>query len=420
MSADHGSKLVGVGHAPPRTTMDFATHADAVSRALRRAARQARAPQSILSGGSVVRKSDRLLRIGLWASFVLIVLIPLVGASVYWSRIASDQYATETKFALRTGEGASLGNLGGLLGIALSQQAQDTQIVANYILSRSTVERLEQAGLFRPAYANAAADYFSRLKDDASIEEAEKFWRKHVDVSIETISGILTVNVRAFTSKDSLAIMQDVVSGAENLVNDLSSRARRDALEQAQAELKRSEARMQDATVALRDARNKLGVLDAGAAAEAISKLIGTLRVEYAKAEQDRNAQAGVSADAPQVRILNAKIASLKAQIDEYSKEIAGGSNDSMAVRLGSLSKLQVDLDLARQLYAQASLAYESARVDASTRTTYFASFMPPTPAQSSVYPKRWLQWSLIVGPCLAAWLALVSLAVVIRDNMAK
>src|SRR5579863_8824562 len=62
--------------------------AAAISRALRRAARQARQPTSLIVGGGVpVRRGDRAFRIGVVASFVAIVLIPAFAAGVYWGLI---------------------------------------------------------------------------------------------------------------------------------------------------------------------------------------------------------------------------------------------------------------------------------------------------------------------------------------------
>ena len=67
----------------------------------------------------------------------------------------------------------------------------------------------------------------------------------------------------------------------------MSTRSRRDALAQAQSELKRAEQRLQTASAAMRDARDKEGVLDAGAAAEALNKVVTTLRLELSHLEQD-------------------------------------------------------------------------------------------------------------------------------------
>lgn len=62
-----------------------------------------------------------------------------------------------------------------------------------------------------------------------------------------------------------------------------------------------------------------------------------------------------------------ARIAAVAKQIDTYSRQIAsvqwvGGG--SMADRLGRLFRWRLELDLARQQYAQAAAVFQNARVD--------------------------------------------------------
>lgn len=411
--------------ASPEEARDVA---DSISRSLRRAARKARAPVGLISGGGGVRarRGDRAFRLAILASFIVCVVVPVVVESVYWGLIASRQFATETKFAIRAGQASPLDALGGLFGLGASQTAQDTQIIAEYIESRAMVQALDQALDLRRIYSRDDTDYFSRFDRDDPIEDLEKYWKKRVTVKIENLSGIVDVNVRAFTPQESLALGNKIISLSEALANDLTTRSRRDALAQSRSELERAEKRLQEATAAMRDARNAEHVLDAKAAAESIEKIVSVLRIEQAKIEQDLAAQPGVAADSPQVRIMRARIASIQNQIDEYSNRIASASGanrmtgGSLADRLGALSRKQVDLDLARQQYAQASAVYQNARVNLETQQAYLVTSMRPTLAQESTYPRRWWEWSIIVFPALLIWAVLVAIAFLVRDNMAK
>ena len=344
--------------------------------------------------------------------------------SVYWGLIATKQYTTEAKFALRSGEASPLDALGGVIGAPASQQMQDTQIIANYIKSRTMVEALNKALDLRRIYARPEVDYFSRLSRSDTIEDLVKYFRKRMDVSVEAVSGIVQIDIRAFTPEDSLALTNKAIELSEILVNDLSTRSRRDAFQLAQSELNRAEGRLRAATEQMREVRDTQGVLDASAAAEAITKVINVLRLELSHAEESIATQGGaVTPDAPQVRVLNARIKSLKIQIADYTRQIAGGSDvggDSMAQRLGALSRQQVELDLARQQYVLASANFESARVALETQTGYLASFLHPTLAEKSTYPRRGWEWSIVVFPALLIWMLLASLALVARDYMAK
>ncbi|MGO9389675.1 hypothetical protein [Rhodoblastus sp.] len=415
--------LATLDQKPPLTPVDAKAKTDAIARALRRAARQAQLPAPFISGGAGIRarKGDRAFRLGVIVSFILMVLCPFLGASIYWGLIASAQYATEAKFALRSSESSGSSALSGFAGLGLSSQAQDAQILVDSIRSRRIVEALDRdVGLYR-AYGGDDIDYFSRLKRDGPVEELEKYWRKRVDVNIETSSGIITLNVRAFNPQDSVAIAKKVIELSEALVNDISTRPRQDSFNQARAELTRAEKNLKRTTEAMRDERNAEGVLDASASAESLGKLVTTLRLQLSQAEADLAAQGAEAArDSPQAHVLHSRIASLKAQIAAYSHMIAGGDGENMAAHAGALSNLQVDLDLARQQYAQAAAVFENARVDLDTQHDYLVSFLPPTLAEKSTYPRRWWQWSIIVLPSLLLWSFLVGLAFLVRDHMAK
>lgn len=391
-----------------------------ISQALKRAANRSRAPVSIVSGGAYAsRPGDLLLRRGIAASFALIVILPLLAASYYWGVMARPQYVTEAKFALQSSDSPSFQTLG--VSTQEGKQIQEAQVVVRYILGRSMVETLDGALDLRSKFAQG--DYFSRFDPADSIEALEKYWKKRVDASVDLMSGIVSVHIRAFTPADSLAIAQKVVDLAERLVNDMSTRTRRDAVAQSQTELTRAETRLKAATAAMRDARNREGVLDAPAAAEAINKVLTQLRLELATTEENLDAlrASAPTLTSPQMRLLTARSESLKKQIASYSAEIAGKDNrDALANRASMLSAPEVDLRFAEQQYASAASAYETARIDLERQRTYLALFLRPTLAQKAVYPRRWLEWSIIVGPAILSWAVLVALVLMARDHMAK
>ena len=320
----------------PLSPQDASFKAKSISRALRRAANKSRAPTSVIAGGGgfQARRGDRAFRLGVLASFAAFVIAPFLVASIYWGLIASKQYVTETKFALRAGEASSLDLLsGGAMGSQASQQMQDAQVLVNFIRSRSMVEALDRKVGLRAMFSRSGVDYFSSFDPEDSVEELEKYWKRRIDASIDMMSGIISVNVRAFTPRDSLAIAQNVTDLSERLVNELSTRSRRDALAQARTELTRAEEQLKNATGSMRDARNTEGVLDAPAAAEAINKLITTLRLELAQTQEDLALHSdSATSDSPQARLLTARVQSLKSQIDEYSTQIAGGGERGRAL----------------------------------------------------------------------------------------
>ena len=415
MVADAGSHLL----APADRD-----RAVAIATALRRAARKSRVPVMSISGGGGfrARKSDKLFWAGVIISFLLLAAAPILVVSVYFGLYASDQFASETRLALRTGETSVLDGFAGISGLAASQQAQDTQIVANYIMSREMIDRVDEKLDLRRIFSRPDADWWARFDASKSVEDLEKYWRYRIEPSLDGNLAIITLHARAFTPQDALALITTIVEIAEDKVNSLAERVRDDALRDSRAELVRAEARLVEAEMDLRDERNKAGVIQGEATSRAIDQVLIALRVELAKMQRDLAVMSkSLRADAPQVRILKRQIENVNAQIVEYMSQIGNPSSNgsaTLADRMAPLSHRQSQLEIAQKLYASAAVNYESARVDSETKHGYVIPFMKPTLAQKSVYPRRWLNWSLITLPALLIWALLIGLALLVRDHM--
>ncbi len=406
-------------------TDDGRARAVAVAAALRRAARQSRAPVGFVSGGGGfrARRGDRLFWRGMIAGFVALIVAPIVGASLYFGLIASDQYVTQTQFSLRSGESSVLDSLSGVAGLAASQQNLDSQIIVNYIPSRGMVDKLDQELDLRRIYSRDDVDWFSRFNPTRSVEYLEKYWDSRVNASIDVQSSVINVSVRAFTAQDSLALANAIVQNCESLVNNMMARVRESTLNVSKAELDRAETTLVKATDDLRDAQNKQGVIDPEIAAKAIQKIIEPMQLQLAKLlQQSAVVTRSMSPESPQVRILNTQIENIKAQIVKLQSSIANSqrtSEPTLADRLGNLSQQQVNLKVAQQQYATAALHYETARADAETQHAFLINIIRPVLAQKALYPRRWWGWSLIVFPSLLLWSIAAGLAVLVRDNMA-
>src|SRR5437660_2205206 len=80
----------------------------------------------------------------LWRSFAVLVLAPLVASSIYFGFLASDQFGSEMRFAVRGATEVLPGSdalAASGLGILTSLNSnQDVYIVADYIDSRSMID----------------------------------------------------------------------------------------------------------------------------------------------------------------------------------------------------------------------------------------------------------------------------------------
>ena len=409
------------GHAIARVTPSVAI---AVSANLRRVARKAARPNSVVSGGGgfAARSGARNFKRGIIVSIVLFLVAPLLSASAYFGLIAADQYASEIRFVVRNGEQSPLDSMASVTGLPQGGRYQDSLIVSNYIRSRAMVESLERSPGLRRIYSSPHADFATRLDVDDPIEDVIKYWSRRVDIDVDGASGIVTVVVRAFTPEDSLALAEAIERNSEEMINQTMDRTRADALDLAGKRLSRAEQQLRSSVEQLKTVRNAEGMIDPIATAAGFTKVVVALRKELARVEENYKVQSSTVTDsAPQMRVLLLRISALKEQINKYESEMAGatGNDRSLSDAIGKFDQAKLRSAFAEQQYLSQSVAFETARADIATRQVYLSSILKPTLPEKALYPKRWFWWSAIIGASALVWLVVIGLAFTVRDHLA-
>jgi capsular polysaccharide transport system permease protein len=397
----------------------------ALADAARRRRVSSRTRRLYASGGFQARRGATVARWAAVVSFVLMVVLPSVGAATYYAFIASDQYVAEAEFTVSGGTPPIVDGIASLTGIPALAVIQDTQIVANYITSRAALETLEDKVGLRALYSRPEVDWGSRFSPDLSIEKFVKYWKKMCDVSIKMPAGVIDLKVRAFTPEDSAAIANAAIAISEELVNDLNARMNKDAVSGAEEELARTSDRLKAAQLALEKARNDAGLLDAAKTGDALNLLINQTRGELLKLQEQYASEAKfVSLAAPQMTDLKSRIDATAEQIKALESRLTSAvENPAGAAPLSASMTKFAELDLERQtaerLYAGSVAALELARISAERRMMYLNTFVHPAKPQEARYPKRILYPALVTVCALALWGVLLGLAGMVRDNMA-
>jgi capsular polysaccharide transport system permease protein len=338
--------------------------------------------------------------------FVLCFVLPTLCGAIYFGLIASDRYVTETHFAIRPALGgaekATPDKVGTNLGVPKELIAQDTLITYEYILSRAMLEVLEKEIPLREWFSRDSIDYLSRFDPEKPIEKFVKYWRQRVSIDVESGSGIMTLSVNAFDPQESLTITRAVLKEAERMVNELTMRARRDAVAESNRELKLAEERMTRIRFAVRDLRNRDGVLDAQKTNEVNLKTIGELRtarinlaVQLTVAQRDLGPSSNRIVELKtQIRDLDENIARLERQAASLDPEQKRLLSDALT-RFEGFDNERKD---AEKYYAAVLTANERARIIAARQIEFFSLIVPPVLAQSAVQPRRVLMISLITA----------------------
>ncbi|SFH69233.1 hypothetical protein [Albimonas pacifica] len=368
-------------------------------------------------------------RIWLWASFIVMVAAPSGLAGWYLNVVAADQYASQVSFAVRSLEGGIPSPLTEIFGGSADSTAGDSEMLFEYLQSQPLVERVQSDVDLVEIYNRPEGDWLFSMGTDRTIEEMVEYWNRAVTVSYDTGAGIIYVEARAFRAQDAQDVAASVLEASYDLINGLSTGARQDAVQYAQADLAEAENRIRRTRVALQEFRSSQGTADISSDISQQMALISQLRSARSEAQAEFDSRKDLlGADSPTLSALSRRIASLDAQIAAEEARIAAtpgaagevpvpGSRPTLAEAAGEQERLQVELELATHMYTAAQASLEAARAEARRTQRYLATHIHPTLAQEAEYPRR-IVWSLAVFVgLLLTWAILLLIVGSIRDR---
>lgn len=400
----------------------------AIADELRRVSRKSRRPKSLTNGGGGfrTRRSDRAFHRYVTGLLLVLVAVPSFLSGVYFAFLSADQYVTEAKLSIRSGDSSAGIMPLGLSGLLDSNQSRDGQIVAEYVKSPALAEELDKSIGLRTRFSRAPGDFVAALRPDSSVEELSSYWRRQVRLEVDGSSGLLDLTVRAFTPEDSLAIANAIIERAENMINELTRRKELEEFRRANEEFALARQRLQTAVAAQRDARNKAGLLDVGVAEKSYGDILTALRLDLASVETTLDSYRRQNLNAsPEIAPLKAREAALNQQIADYEGKIArapsqqGEAPTTLVASSANLVEKETDVGIARTEYTIAASAFEQARLNLESKRTYLLLYVKPRLAEISLYPPRLLFW---LGITLAAFLIFAviwGMSVLVRDNKA-
>ena len=342
-------------------------------------------------------------------AFMLIVVLPVALAAVYFFFIAADQYVAEFRFGLRSAE--PVRPEPGLflqVGAAQSQIGLDSYVVVQYIASRAIIDDLDRTLNLQRMFSTRKADWPARLHLPVPIEDLVTYWRGQVDAFFDPTNGTIVVKARAFTPQDALELAQGILASSERLVNELSARARRDALRDSEKDVRRSEQRLAAALVKLREFRDKEGVIDPRKTADASAVLDGQVRDELVRANTELSTlQEYMQGDAPALKLLEARIRALEAQrraIESEVTDTAATRSQALSQMMGSYEQLESERSFAEAAYRHSLEALDRARMNADRQHIYIADFVQPRLPEEALYPRRLRSLGIVFVIAFTAW----------------
>lgn len=334
--------------------------------------------------------------------FLLLCVLPTLAGAVYFGLLAADRYVTEARFAIRPAiGGVDKAGGGDEFGAGVPKQliAQDTLVTSSYIHSRPMVEAMERIMPLREMFSRDSIDWFSRFNSDRPVEKLLKYWENRVKVDVEPNSGIVTLSVNAFDPQESFMLAQEIMKESERKVNSLTTRMRDDALAESERELARAEERLTTVRYALRDLRNRDGILDAAKTNETNLKIIGELR----KTRIEMSVQLALmlrdlSPEQRKVQDIKLQIKDIDDNIERIEHQSASLDPERRKVLANSMTQFEAytaELESALKYYAKVLAAHQKARIIAARQIEFFSPVVQPVLPHSAEQPRRLLMISL-------------------------
>ncbi|AWB53671.1 capsule biosynthesis protein [Pasteurella multocida] len=324
--------------------------------------------------------------------FKYIVILPTCCSIFYFSLWASDIYISQSSFVVRTPKNqAALSGVGALLQSSGFARAQDdTYTVQEFMRSRSTLELLEKNIPIRQFYEDKG-DLFSRFNPLNIFSEQEAFYQyfsKKLSVNFDSVSGIATLNIRAFDPKEAQQINQELLKQGEYLINRLNERARKDTIMFAELAVSEAEKKVTETSSALSEYRIKNGVFDLQSQSEVQLSLISTLQNELITIQTQLDQLRSISPNNPQVQTLLARASSIRKEMQQQVQQVLGGRN-SIVTQTAEYQRLVLNNTLAQQQLGTAITSLQNARSEADRQQLYLEIISYPNEPDLALEPYR-------------------------------
>lgn len=323
--------------------------------------------------------------------FAALVIVPTLLAALYFGAFASDVYVSESRFIVRSPTKPSLSPLGAVLsGGNIVGASEESAAVSEFLASRQALGTINQDGFVTRAWGNDKIfrlDRFGGLWSDTS-EDLFEYYQGQVAAADADKTMVTVLTVEAFDPQSAQTINRRLLEASEVLVNDLSTRARRDGIAFAEAELARARAAAQDGAIALAAYRDAQGVIDPELQVSAGLQMIGKLQDQLIAAQTQLLQLETYTPQASQIPYLRTQIRKLEAEIGAQTAQLAGGRGSLSATSV-RYQELRLASEYAEKQLAIALTAYQEAQAEARRKQAYVERIAQPSLPDDAAYPRR-------------------------------
>jgi len=389
--------------------------ADVVS-ADRRAAEIMRVQRDI-----ALRRRRRLALLG--ARMLAFVFLPTFIVGYYFYNIATPMYTTESEFLILTADGLGSSGLGkGLFSGTSFATSQDSIATQSYLESKDAMLRLDREMGFRAHFSQPSIDPIQRLDKTASIETAYKLYSRYITLGYDPTEGVIRMDVTTADPQLSKKFSEKLIEYAEERVNELSNRKRRDQLKTAITEVAAARAER-------RAAQEHLVQLQEGSILDPSGEVAGIRALIQNAQLQLQEKQLALSTQLNNLRPNKAKVDALRSQIEILQKELkkqkkrltsASEGASSLAAQSVAIEIARADVATADTILQAALESKRQAEIEAGKQVRYMTVSVKPVASQDPSYPRAF-EDTLVAFLIFAGIYLMISLTVsILREQVSS
>ncbi|MBS7544289.1 hypothetical protein [Ancylobacter oerskovii] len=336
-------------------------------------------------------------RLGL--SFFIAVIVPTLCAAFYLAFLSTPRFLAEAKFVVRGtleligGESTRFSrDLSGLSGLTNNQEGH---ILVDHVMSQAVVERLLNKIDLYAIYHIPRRTPDSAPQQDPAIEKLMAAWRSMVHVTMDSVTGILTLDVQAYSAENAILVSQGILDESTAMVNELTARARQDRLERATKEVELARADLDNLLKQFEAFRNQQGTVDANYSGLALQGLVGLLRDQRVKLRAElATARASMGDDSASTRTLSNRLESLEKEIADIEAQIDGTASRDSVERaavpqsLAEQEKLETQRNLVIERVSRAEASQSAALSESQRQQAFLMVFEPPFLPHIATFPQ--------------------------------
>lgn len=323
------------------------------------------------------------------------IVIPFILAAIYLFVFASNRYVSSAQVVVRqqeSGQQAAMPGLAMLVGAVDPVSREDTLYLKEYIVSHDMLRVLEEKLDWTENYAGKWNDPLFYLSKNASSEEKLKFYQRMVSINYNETTGLLQIDIQAFTPEYAEAVLKEILIQSEVFVNSITRSMADEQLAFAQRELIASTERYEIQRARLVAFQNENNIFNAEGTAESRSQIIASLEAEIVKEKAKLNGlKTRLAGNAPQIRSQENKINALSKQLEAEQGKITASdfnADDILNTITFEYRRLQVDLLVAEEFYKTSLAVVENAKLETLKNIRSLIAVVKPNLPQQATYPR--------------------------------